>query len=154
MFARKKQVFREDLYLPKHQVKKVKRGDAVASNKRTFPWLALFLWFCFVGTFVYMLFFSPVMNVEILHVEGNAQVAQSDVEKYFAEEREGVLWHILKRQNYFLFRADALMNRLKGELPAIENVRVEKVFPNKVNIFIEERQLAVLWCSSCLLYTS
>lgn len=147
MLGRKKQVFREDLYLPKHQVKKVKRGDAVASQKRTFPWLALFLWLCFVGTFVYMLFFSPVMNVEVLHVEGNVQVTQSDVERYFAEEREGVLWYILKRQNYFLFRSDTLMNRLKEELPAIENVRVEKVFPNKVNIFIEERPVAILWCS-------
>ncbi len=147
MLGKKRQVFREDLYLPKHQLKKVKRGEVVTSHKKSFPWLALFLWFCFVGTFVYMLLFSPVMNVEVLHVEGNSRVTQSDVEKYFAEEREGVFGFVLKRQNFFLFRTGALRNRLQQELPAIENVRVEKEFPNKVNIFIEERQIAVLWCS-------
>ncbi len=147
MLGKKRQVFREDLYLPKRQVKRVKRGDVVGENDRHFPWLALLLWIFFVGTFGYMLFFSPVMNIEVLHVEGNTLVPQSEIEKYFAEEREQISWKILKRQNFFLFRGSIFEKRLREELPAIEDVRIEKTFPNKLSVFVIERQTAILWCS-------
>jgi len=147
MWGKKKPTFREDLYLPKRQVKRAKRGDVVSDHKRTFPWLALFLWLCFMITCCYMLLFSPVMNIGILHAEGNSLVSQSDIEKYFALERESVSGYFFKRQNFFLFRSNLFQKRLQEEFPAIENIRVEKTFPDKISVFIEERKTAILWCS-------
>jgi POTRA domain, FtsQ-type len=147
MWGKKKSAFREEMYLPKRQVKRPKRGEVVEDKKRTFPWLALLLWICFLGTSAYMLLFSPVMNIEVLHTEGNVLVSQSDVEKYFAEERESVTWHVFKRSNYFLFQTERLKQNLQNTFPAIEDISVEKKFPNKINIYIKERAIAILWCS-------
>ncbi|MEK9173795.1 MAG: FtsQ-type POTRA domain-containing protein, partial [Patescibacteria group bacterium] len=51
------------------------------------------------------------------------------------------------RDNFFLFRTSRVRAILEDEFPAIEEVSVTKTFPNKVNVFLRERELALLWCS-------
>lgn len=147
MWNKKKKTFREELYLPKRQLKKPKRSENVVESKRSFPWLTLFLWLCFLGTGGYMLFFSPVMKADTLHVEGNSRVSRDRIEELFVHEGETKLWKMAERSNLILFRTSVLQARLLDEFPAIEEIRVTKTFPNKINVFIREREFALLWCS-------
>ncbi len=147
MFTKKKKTFREDLYLPKRQLKKPKRSENLETKKKSFPWLMSFLWVLFLGTVGYMLFFSPVMKVTVLHVEGEKFVEKSRVEELFVAENESKLFTYIPRDNFFLFRTNRLADELRTEFPVIEEVRVTRSFPDKINVIIHERDLALLWCS-------
>lgn len=147
MWNKKKKKFREELYLPKRQLKKPKRSENVEDPRRAFPWLTLFLWLCFLGTGGYMFFFSPVVKMDTLHMEGNVRVPKDRVEELFVHEGETKLFGAVVRSNFFLFRTETLKRQLQEEFPAIEEVVVTKTFPNKVNVLIRERELALLWCS-------
>jgi hypothetical protein len=147
MWPKKKPTFREELYLPKRKQKKPKRSENVEETKVGFPWLTMFLWVVFVGTVSYMLFFSSVMRMEALHVEGESRVSKGRIEELFVNEGESRLLSSIRRSNFFLFRTDRIKTILEDEFPAIEEVTVTKIFPNRVNVTIRERDLAVLWCS-------
>jgi hypothetical protein len=147
MWFKKTSTFREELYLPKRKQKKPKRSDNVEETKRGFPWLATLLWLIFSGTALYMFFFSSVMRMEVLHVEGNSRVPKERIEELFVNEGETKILGQIPRNNFFLFRANRVKGILEDEFPAIEELQVTKTFPNKVNVVLHERELAVLWCS-------
>ena len=147
MWSKKKPTFREELYLPKRKQKKPKRSENLEETRRGFPWLTLLLWTSFLGTVSYMLFFSSVMRMEVLHVEGESRVPKSRIEELFVNEGETRLLKSIPCNNFFLFRTGRVKGILEDEFPAIEEVSVTKAFPNKVNVFLREKDLAVLWCS-------
>jgi cell division septal protein FtsQ len=147
MWSKKKKTFREELYLPKRQIKKPKRSENVVSVKQSFPWITLSLWTAFLGTVGYMFFFSSVVRMEVLHTEGNVRVPKERIEELFVNEGESKLLKSIRRSNFFLFRSDRLKYILEEEYPAIEEIRITKSFPNKVNVLIRERDIAILWCS-------
>lgn len=147
MWFKKKPTFREELYLPKRKQKKPKRSENVEEARRGFPWLTTLLWLVFSGTTAYMLFLSSVMRMEVLHVEGNALVPKERVEELFVNESETRILGSIWRNNFFLFRTSRVKAILEDEFPAIEELRITKAFPNKVNVVLRERELAVLWCS-------
>jgi POTRA domain, FtsQ-type len=147
MWSKKKPTFREELYLPKRKQKKPKRSENVEAVGRKTPLLTVFLWLVFCGTAVYMLFLSSVMRMEILHVEGNTRVPKGRIEELFVNESEARLFTGIRRSNFFLFRTSRVQTILEQEFPAIEELSVSKTFPNKVNVILRERELAILWCS-------
>ncbi len=147
MWSKKKPTFSPDLYLPKRKQKKPKRSENVEDIRRKPPLLTVFLWLVFCGTVLYMLFLSSVMRMEILHVEGNVLVPKGRMEELFVNENESRIFAGIKRSNFFLFRTSRVQAILEQEFPAIEELSVSKTFPNKVNIILRERELAILWCS-------
>ena len=147
MWSKKKPTFREELYLPKRKQKKPKRSENVETLGRKPPLLTVFLWLVFSGTAVYMLFLSSVMRMEIIHVEGNIRVPKERIEELFVNESESRILASIRRSNFFLFRTGRVRTILEQEFPAIEELSASKTFPNKLNVIIRERELAILWCS-------
>lgn len=148
MFRKTKTTFREEHYLPKRQSKRPRRGAVAAPPKPFFPlFLAGALWALFLGTGLYVIFFSPFLVIQEIAVAGNERIKTEDLASLYREETATPFFSVFSRRNYFLLDKAGLEAKIRERHPEIEEVKLSKVFPATLALHIRERPLGVLWCS-------
>jgi len=127
--------------------KRVSRGERLLAKlpKRSF-FLVYFLWFFFVGTGVYIAFFSSYLALTNVRIDGAAIVPEGEVRESinrFLAQKYGTL---LPRNTYLSVRPMKLALELQSEYPLFRSVLITRAFPHDVVVTLEERQTIVLWC--------
>lgn len=87
---------------------------------------------------IYFLFFSPLFKIE--------NVIINDLQKIDKKEISDLVWNktaedrflLFKQKNINIFDAKDIIKKL-NEIYFIEELRIEKIYPKTINIFIEEK---------------
>lgn len=106
---------------------KKKKNKKKKFIKRILKILTLFV--ILIGGFVFALT-SPIFNIIQIDVEGNEIISSDTIISISELELE---------QNIFKFNTREIEENIKQN-PYVESVKIDRVFPNKIKINIEERQ--------------
>ncbi len=145
MFGRKKKQKRrvpEGCQVVQFEGKKEKASASFWSRILFFVMAALFITSCF-----WILIISPYMQVNAVSLEGEKSLAKSEIILFAESLYEGKMLGFLPKNNLLLFPEHKIERLLKQNFRKISSVDVERIFPNKVRIKIEERDSLLVWCS-------
>ena len=108
-------------------------------------------WLCllaFIGGVVYALFFSPFVMISEINISGTKDLDNDSIKEFVRNEIGGKYFNIVGKNSFLLLKKDILEKALGENFKKIEKVKVEKKFPNKINITISEREEVVALCSN------
>ncbi len=106
------------------------------------------LWLFFLGTTVYLFFFSSYLVLSPPYITGLHSIDKTAVQATVAAELSERYAGIVSRNRFFLFGSEALSRTLRARYPLIRNIHIQQIFPERINIDIEERDTLILWCSA------
>lgn len=105
------------------------------------------LWFLFLGTGVYVVFFSPYLILKEPEITGLERIDRTSFLEAVRGELDQKYLRSIARNRYGLIRSKALEQGLRMQYPLIRNIEVEQVFPDTVILSLEERETILLWCT-------
>lgn len=143
--SRRQQLFREALSRESNKTKKtVDRGEGFRKN---FPYGIFFLWSAFLGVIVYVFFFSAYLFTTNVQIETSGQVTQEEVLALVQPILDSKQFYILPAKNFFLVPEQKIREALMTEYPIIQEVRIERSFPQSMSVTLQEREKLLMWCS-------
>lgn len=99
----------------------------------------------FLGTIIYLLFFSMFLSINSVEVGNTEKVDAKQIKMAFEEKISGkFLWSISK-DNLLLINENSLKKYLMNKFNRIEDVEIQKKFPDKIMIFIKEKQFKLIF---------
>jgi cell division septal protein FtsQ len=97
---------------------------------------------------IYFLFFSPFFQIKTIQVRGQEKINLDQVSEIVRRVFSKKRWSFLPQNNYFLLSRGLVNEKLREEIEKVvglENYQAHLVFPDQLNIELEESQpLAVL----------
>jgi len=106
----------------------------------------------FFGVCVYMLLFSPFLEVDAVSVRGSQSISSEEIVGRVSEAISGKYYNIFSRRNFFLLSKNQINEKLKNEFNRLEVSSIEKKFPRAVLVEVKERQPEMAWCSGGVCY--
>ncbi len=110
----------------------------------------LFLWLLFFGTVGYALIFSSYLALAEWRVQGLSLVEEARFRETVDQELSQKYLGFIPRGSFFLIQPVKLERLLKERYPLIQSVVAKRVFPDKLEITVEERERIILWCVASL----
>ena len=133
--------------------KKKLSAKASALSKKISRAVFYILLIGFVAVSVYMLFFSPYLQVINVTVSGTQELKSQDIRELIELSVQGNFLKFIPKNNFLFFSQKRIENLLENNFKKIRSVTVTKKFPDSVSINIDERKAVMVWCSgeNCLL---
>lgn len=95
----------------------------------------------------YVLFFSPYLQIARIEINGTRELASRDLQQIVESSLQGKFVGIFPRNNFLLISSGGIENLLNGNFKKIRSVTVSKIFPDSINIVVDERKALLVWCS-------
>ncbi|MDP2838111.1 MAG: FtsQ-type POTRA domain-containing protein [Candidatus Moranbacteria bacterium] len=114
--------------------------------KRSTYTLVLFLWCLFLGTTGYLVLFSSYLALASWQVTGLSFIPKNTFQKSVDQELAHRYLGFIERNRFFLFQPKRLERFLKDQYPLVQRISVKRIFPDRFEIAVEERETLVLWC--------
>lgn len=139
--------------MPKANVRAGYYRDTLACRKRRFFILKL-IGFSFLALAAlvgagYLLFFSPVLAVNSINVEG---IRTIDRDAFYARLSafldESAFKYLKLRRNILFLNAKTLSESLESQFPVAKEIAVSKEIPHRISVRIQERSPIGIWCIS------
>lgn len=156
--VRKKQ---SSVIFPKKRERRFVRGKAGPAthqqrDRTSFirSWQIILLWVSFVLVSGYQIFFSGILKVERVSIEGVGILTSEEIERAVRGALVERTWGVFPQDNFVWLSTRRLERRLLGVSPLIRQVTVAKRFPDTLNISLLERGSFLFWCpkeESCFL---
>ncbi len=105
-----------------------------------------------MGVCVYVLFFSPFLEVDSISVEGNNSIGSEEIIGKVNEVLDGKYLGYFSRRNFFLLSKNRINQKLQNDFSRLEVSSIERKFPRVVLIRVRERQPEMAWCSGGVCY--
>jgi hypothetical protein len=103
--------------------------------------------FIIFSSFVYLLFFSGILEIKNISVEGLDKIDQQEIYKKISDKLNSKLLGILPYQkNIVFFRPNSFKAEILKTFPEIKDISVSKEPPHSLNINIIERKVVGVWC--------
>lgn len=109
--------------------------------------LAILLALGVLGWGVWYLANLPYLGVDRIEVFGARQLSASDIEQTARDAIAGEQWLIFPKNNFFIVSSARVRENLGAAFPQVAEIRVEKKFPDRLIVTIEERTLWGVVCS-------
>ena len=142
--------------LPKNSVpkKKTSRKEKlhVEHDKRKAYFGVTFLWILFLGTIIYVMFFSPYLTLTDVRTASSQEDQKIAVEKFVVSRITGKYFGIFPRNNFFLTFPKRLENNIQSEFPLVKDVQIKRVFPDTLMVELSPREKLVVWCTGLSCY--
>lgn len=107
-----------------------------------------FLVLVFIGITVYTLFFSHFMEIHSVDIDGidkaDPESVVDEIHSYLNEKK--LLF--LPQNNLLIFSSSDLVARLQKKFIKIQNIQVQKSFPDSIQVSIIERKALLVVCSA------
>lgn len=137
------------LFKSKNKIPKRRLETEVSENKKTRLSRVMFyvLVFIFCAVSVFVIFFSSFLQIKKISIRG---LEELDYEKimqeinYFLDQK---YFNFVEKNNILLVRQGDLENSLRNEFRKIGSVNIQKVFPDRIIVSIQERKALLVWCS-------
>jgi len=120
-------------YKKPHRAKKVKPLVAKASF-----WRAVF-GVSAVGGMMWLVCFSPALEVKEIKVSGTEKVSDQDCIKLIEDEISKKI-AMFDSKSILLFNLDQAKKDILARYPQIQNIKIERQFPSKILASVEERR--------------
>jgi len=137
----------------KRKNKKIIRGREVARSNRPSRFnirkiiyrLALLV---FMAAVSYVLFFSGKLRVTSINISGTDTLKSSEITDAIDAQIDGKYRGMVDKNNLILISAQGIESSLLGQFKIIKSVTISKKFPSTLLVYIAERKLTALLCSS------
>jgi len=130
--------------VPKRDSQKKKSGIS-----RVLFWL---MFLVFIGVLVFLLLFSPLMEIDTISSDGNQDISSEEIAGQAKKAIEGKYFGYLSKKNFFLVNAKEIDAALKSNFNRLEVASIEKKFPKAILIKVRERHPELVWCSGGVCY--
>lgn len=112
-----------------------------------FGWGTFFLWFLFGGTVLYVLFFSPWLEINTVVLKGESIIPSETLTDFVWGMLRGKYLHLLPKDNLLLAPRKSIQKALLEEYPKFHSVRIVSLFPHTLRVEVSEEPYLILWCS-------
>lgn len=127
--------------------------DNLARKKRRRFFISFLIGFivtvAFVGSSIYLLFFSDWMKITIVKIDGLKTVDSGAIYSMVDSAKNEVFLNLIDlkpQSNILFFDNNKLRSNILTYLPVIEDVNIAKIFPHDLEINIKERTPVGTWC--------
>ena len=110
---------------------------------RFFYWLFLLVFFTLV---VYIFLFSGFISFSDVRLQGNHKINDSDLMTVINDKLSAKYFNLISANSYFFVSSEELAKKLSKQFKLIEAVKVDKVFPSRLNVEIKERIVSMAFC--------
>lgn len=110
-----------------------------------------FYWICFLafsGSVIYLLFFSPYLTIAQVNLTGTTELNRDSIIDIIKNNLAGKYFNVIPKNNLILVRKDSLKKALLDKFKKIEDVEIQKIFPQTIFITVKERKNMLIFCSS------
>src|SRR3989344_1741704 len=123
---------------------KPKRSRVKKLLKSKVFWVGILGFFVLAGS-AYGIFFTPFFQIKHIEIRGNKNIAEEKLRQAVSEPLSG---HVVffKKSHFLLANAAGVAAKIQAVFPEIESVAVQKKFPDKVRVTVQERQGIGTWC--------
>jgi cell division septal protein FtsQ len=108
---------------------------------------ALILWGFFFGSLFFLLFFSSETTIVDITFFGNGRISATDLRGIVRMDLEGRHFRIFPKNNFFFLPEKKILSDIKDFSPVVRSVSVERSFPNRLAVRIDERSSVIVWRS-------
>lgn len=131
--------------------KSIKFKDGLAGKRRRVFIFKILFFACLsvtlVGLILYLLFFSGLLEINQVKVNGLDKVSRDEFNNGLNDRLNSKWLGLLERQrNVFFFNSDAFKTDVLATFPEIKNIFINKEPPHILNVDITERATAGIWC--------
>lgn len=141
-------------YRHKHIKRKIRKAKPRKSIfKRPGFWLILLL-LVVLASFSYLLFFYPELQINNIVISGNQKINAGEIQNLVLENISQKIINLASLQvsskSILLVSADNLCKEILEKFPVVENVRINKNYPQTLSIAITERKQVAVFCNASL----
>lgn len=133
----------------KNKIRTLPREFSKKKNRNFFD--RILYWLCFLafaGGVVYVLFFSPWVVIAKINISGTEDLNEDEILQVVKDKISGKYLNVIEKSNYFLIKRERLGEILTENFKKIEKVRVDKKFPDQINISLVERKEVLVLCNN------
>lgn len=98
------------------------------------------------GGIIYAILFTPLLAVKNVIVEGNKAITSGEIEKIIISLAVQKIFKIFNN-NLLLINPADMESAITNRFGNIDNVKVEKKFPQTIKIIIAEKPADISWCN-------
>lgn len=106
------------------------------------------LLFAFAAATAYILFFSPLLEVNRILIKGNSELSAREIESIVQENIQGRYLKIAPKNNLILASSARIRSNLLNSFKKLSGVEVKKIFPDAIEISVQERKSLLIWCAA------
>jgi len=99
----------------------------------------------FLGTIVYILFFSFYLSISSTEIAGAEKVDSEKIKVAFEEKLSGKFLGIIPKNNLLFVCEKNIKKYLTDKFKRIEDVKIKKIFPEKIIISVKEKQFQLIF---------
>lgn len=118
-----------------------------SSAKKTSLWTKLFFWILlagFLSASFYLIFLSGFLEIREIEISGTDKISRGEVEKPILESLDGMIMGKIPRNNFILFPSEKVKKDILEKFKVINEIEIEKKFPNKLIVSVGERELGLI----------
>ena len=128
--------------------RKIRSKKIIQPKKNIFPQVVFIsATFIFFSLILYLLFFSQLLMVKTINIQGNKDLKKSIILEKIQTVLNGKQLGIFKKNNLLLIKKQKITDYLLTNFKQIRNVQVIKIFPTELEIKINERKPTLIICS-------
>jgi cell division septal protein FtsQ len=101
----------------------------------------------FLGVVVYSFVFSDFLEINDVAINNKGTITTSSIMGVINSEIDGKYGGMVSKNNFVFFSSRRMEDNLKNSFRKIKKVTIDKKFPNKITVNIEERNLILTLCS-------
>ena len=110
---------------------------------RILYWLCLII---FVGSVMYVLFFSSWIKIVEITVSGTEHLSEKMIQDSIQYQLEGKYLSLVEKNNYLLISEKKTEKKIKEDFLKVREIRIKKKFPNKLIVSLKERDSVFVFC--------
>lgn len=101
----------------------------------------------FIGVTIYSFIFSSFLEVEKIPIVGLKKISSDEIQQEVNNLKNGKYLELIPKNNFLFLRSGKIKQKLKDKFKRIDEVEVEKKFPNQIKIKITERNTILVLCA-------
>jgi len=102
----------------------------------------------FLGTAIYVLFFSPLMLLTRIEIKGNKNITKQPLLNQVNSQLSGKYLKLFSKNNFLFVKNKKIEENLLAKFAIIRKVKVKKKFPSQLKINILERTPTMIICDN------
>lgn len=125
--------------------------DSLAQKRRARVLLKLILFILMalvvLAAIIYILFFSKVLEVRSITLNGLTQIDSSEIQSQIDERLNQKIFKLIPRKNNLLFlNSDKFKNEILAKYPVLNSMEIKKDIPHDLTFNFTERTALGVWC--------
>lgn len=106
-----------------------------------------FLFLVFLGVAAYVFFFSPFLEINTIAISGTKNLSRENIFNDIRSEYGGKYLKFIPKNNLILVSNKRIERNIADHFRKIKSVEIRKIFPDTLQVNIEERKSLILWCA-------